>query len=294
MTILEFVILVLPTPTASLNLSTILSGSAFSIFLFLCLLSHDSSWSIEKLGGLFQASFLPQGMNNIFKILFIFLLCGSGCEEEGGSLGESYILFSDISFQVSLLGALPVIVYSNAETAKSTILVDNKGKSGVYMWTHKESGKKYVGSSVDLSKRFKVYYSKNRLVKHKTSYINNALLQHDYLAFSLTIIEYIDINNLSKEEARLLILRREQHYIDSLEPEYNILSKAGSSLGYKHTEESLTKISQIHKGRTVSTETKIKMSEAKTGENHPLFGKLHSAETKAILSEARLGLYHIM
>ncbi len=31
------------------------------------------------------------------------------------------------------------------------------------------------------------------------------------------------------------VLSREQYYIDLLKPEYNILQKAGSSLGYKHT-----------------------------------------------------------
>jgi hypothetical protein len=47
MTILDFIVLVLPIPLASLYLSTILSGSAFLIFVFTILL--DSS--IQILGG---------------------------------------------------------------------------------------------------------------------------------------------------------------------------------------------------------------------------------------------------
>jgi hypothetical protein len=51
-------------------------------------------------------------------------------------------------------------------------------------------------------------------------------------------LEYIDVSNLPKEEARKLILEREQYYLDLLKPEYNILKVAGSSLGFKHSEES--------------------------------------------------------
>lgn len=49
-------------------------------------------------------------------------------------------------------------------------------------------------------------------------------------------MEYIDVSNLPKEEARKLILEREQYYLDLLKPEY--FKVAGSSLGFKHSEES--------------------------------------------------------
>lgn len=38
------------------------------------------------------------------------------------------------------------------------------------------------------------------------------------------------------------VISREQYYIDLLKPDYNILQVAGSSLGYKHTEESKVQI----------------------------------------------------
>jgi len=111
------------------------------------------------------------------------------------------------SFQGSLLTA-PVIVYSNAETDKSRIFSDNK--AGIYQWTH-ISGKIYVGSAVDLSKRFRSYFSESYLNRYKSMYICNALLHHGHSSFSLTILEYTDISNLSLEKARILILEREQH-----------------------------------------------------------------------------------
>lgn len=99
-------------------------------------------------------------------------------------------------------------------------------------------------------------------------YIYKALLHHGFSAFSLTILEYIDISNLSKKEARKVILEREQYYFDTLNPEYNLLKIAGSSLGHKHIEETLAK---------------------RSGENNHFYGKSHTTETKALISKTFTG-----
>ena len=136
---------------------------------------------------------------------------------------------------------------------------------------------------MDLSRRFYSYYSLPEL-KRVDNYISRALILHTYSAFSLTILEYIDISNLSLEKARKLILEREQHYIDSLSPVYNINPIAGSRLGSRHTEE--TKVlmrklksdetkalmSQVYKGKTLFAETKLKLSITRSGENNVMFG----------------------
>jgi len=56
------------------------------------------------------------------------------------------------------------------------------------------------------------------------------LVKYGYSNFRLKILEYC-----APED----VLAREQYYIDLIKPEYNILSLAGSSLGYKHSAESL-------------------------------------------------------
>ncbi len=58
------------------------------------------------------------------------------------------------------------------------------------------------------------------------------MLKYGYSKFRLEILEYCSVENL---------LEREQYYIDLLKPEYNILAVAGSSLGYKHTKETIAK-----------------------------------------------------
>ena len=61
------------------------------------------------------------------------------------------------------------------------------------MWTHNVSGKRYLGSAFDLSKRMYLYFFIKYLECNKSIYISNALLHHGNSSFSLTILEYIDI-----------------------------------------------------------------------------------------------------
>jgi hypothetical protein len=154
--------------------------------------------------------------------------------------------------------------YENADTDKMDIFQDNKGKTGVYMWYNKKSGKSYVGSSIDLSIRFSSYYSLPYLIRRNSSYICNALFKDGYSQFSLTILEYIDIRNIPKDQIKELILEREQYYLNSLKPSYNILIKAGNSIGYKHSEESILKMSNVNNPMF-----------GKTGINHPTSKKVY-------------------
>jgi group I intron endonuclease len=71
-------------------------------------------------------------------------------------------------------------------------------------------------------------------LKKGKSIIYSSLLKHGLSNFKLEILEYCE-----KEK----VVSREQYYLDLLKPEKNILPTAGSSFGFKHTEESLTKMS---------------------------------------------------
>lgn len=114
-----------------------------------------------------------------------------------------------------------------------------------------------------MSKRIGDYYKKSEL-KRNNRPIHAALLKYGYENFKLEILEYCKADEL---------IEREQYYLDLIKPEYNILTKAYSLFGYKHTPENiakfkLKKISQEHKdilslthlGKVVSQETKDKLS----------------------------------
>ena len=62
--------------------------------------------------------------------------------------------------------------------------------------------------------------------------ISKALIKYGYSNFILEIIEFCKSSE---------VISREQYYINLLKPKYNILKVAGSTLGHKHTKESLKK-----------------------------------------------------
>nr|UPX02785.1 GIY-YIG endonuclease [Fusarium sp.] len=137
-----------------------------------------------------------------------------------------------ISLKTSNLN--PALKYLNADVDKFKIIKEIKGKAGIYRWINNTNGKSYVGSSVDLSKRLYRYYSLAHItVQSKHSLICKALIKYGYSKFSFKILEFCEKKN---------VLIREQYYIDLLKPEYNILLKAGSPLGYKHTDEAKVKM----------------------------------------------------
>jgi len=62
-------------------------------------------------------------------------------QNDANSLGR--IFLSSLYIDPWVLAAIiPIKTYSNAEQDKSTILADNKDKSGIYMWTNNINKKK--------------------------------------------------------------------------------------------------------------------------------------------------------
>jgi len=202
------------------------------------------------------------------------------------------ILF--ISRSYSFQSIVLIKSYNNADSMKLKIFEENKNKSGIYRWVNKENGKSYIGSSVNLTRRFYQYYNSKYLLS-TNMIICQALLKYGYSTFSLEILEYCEVKD---------VISREQYYLNLLQPEYNILENAGNLLGYKHSEESKKKISNsnsgkihseetklkisnIFRGKILSEETKLKISNALSGDNNPFFGKIHSEETKFKISKSK-------
>lgn len=156
---------------------------------------------------------------------------------------------------ISLCSIVPVISYPKVKKKKCrlSILKDNKGKSGIYKWTHIISGKCYVGSARDLSKRFKSYFSScylNREVQINNSIIYRSIIKYGYSCFSLDILDFCDLHS---------VIQKEQYYLDSLKPEYNLMKKAGSVLGFKHREASIKLIRAANIGGKDSNSAKKRL-----------------------------------
>lgn len=146
------------------------------------------------------------------KTIFIFGVIG--CRFYGSNRGSQGAM-------------IPVKCYENALLSKNQIFTENKNKSGIYRWVNKFNNNTYVGSGQDLAKRLGLYFKSSELNRFKRP-IHSALLKYGHENFQLEILEYVS----NKED----LIKREQFYIDSLTPEYNILKVAYSLAGYKHTD----------------------------------------------------------
>lgn len=171
--------------------------------------------------------------------------------------------------------------YLNPLEQRNEIFSDTKGKSGVYCWVNLINGKYYIGSGNVLSSRLSDYYQDWYYQTKGNVLIVRAILKYGMGNFALLILDFTEKENT---------LTREQYWINELKPEYNILSQANNSLGYKHTPESIELIRQKEPplGRIHSEEVRKAMSESRKGENNSFFGKNHSAETKAKFKEIAL------
>lgn len=139
--------------------------------------------------------------------------------------------------------------------------------SGIYYIRHTESGKTYVGSAVNIARRWKGHRCTLRTAKHSNSYLQAAWAKYGEDAFEWGVLERVD-------DPRRLI-EREQHWIDLLETSkrehgYNICKVAGNSLG-----------------RKASLETRLKHAERMRGNKHTAGKPLSVSHKKAISTALR-------
>lgn len=132
----------------------------------------------------------------------------------------------------------PVYFYEdlgNISTHKK-IIEDTKGLSGIYLILNKVTLDYYIGSASTnrINKRFA-----NHLV-HLTGskVLKNAVKKYKIKEFAFLILEIFP--DIVTQENNKKLLDLEDFYLKSLLPNYNILTEAGSSFGYKHSE--LTRI----------------------------------------------------
>jgi group I intron endonuclease len=171
-------------------------------------------------------------------------------------------------------------------------------KSGIYRISIGDGY--YIGSAVNLPKRLRCHLNALQAGRHINIHLQRAYDKHGECDF-----EILEIAN-----DKSLLIDREQYFIDSLRPRYNISPRAGSQLGFKHSSESRLKISQVQKGKIFSQEIRQRMSESKkgwsptpeqrknyslskvgkknpfyrAGERHPQFGTHRSKVTKMKIS----------
>lgn len=137
-----------------------------------------------------------------------------------------------------------VYVYENLELehTKNRINLETKGLSGIYMILNKITQDYYIGSAS--TNRIYSRFSNHLIYYRGSKIIKLAVQKYKLENFAFFILELYP-NVVTKENNKEL-LDLEDKYLKLFLPNYNILTEAGSSFGYKHTEIDRQKMKDIY------------------------------------------------
>lgn len=185
-------------------------------------------------------------------------------------------------------------------------------KNVIYKISNTINGRIYIGSAIDFNIRKRGHKSQLLNNKHHSKILQNFVNKYGFDRLIFEVVEYVDC----KEN----LLNREQYFLDTLKPFFNIYKIAGSRLGKKHTEATKQKVSlskknpsqelrdrlslaskgkkmteqikqklrDINLGKKMSEDSKLKMSLIAKGNKHSL-GTRCSDEKKLKISIANKG-----
>lgn len=162
-------------------------------------------------------------------------------------------------------------------------------KSGVYIIRNDVNKKQYIGSAINLKHRWRCHLCKLRKGTHPNKKLQYSWNKHGEENFTFEVILYISADCMLEVEQKLI----ENTASAKL---YNIRTNATSNLGFRHSEASKKKMSDARKGKNNHTfgkprdpEIIRKMNEARLKKPAYNKGKKMSEEQKLKISQARIG-----
>jgi group I intron endonuclease len=155
-------------------------------------------------------------------------------------------------------------------------------KSGIYKITCVPTGKIYIGSSKNLSRRVRRHFSKLSVNTHKNRYLQSAVDKYGLDSFRVDILEFCEVSELEA---------RELYYFEltgcyNRTVGFNMVKTPGG--GYCSGED------HYLYGKSMPEKTKKKLSNAHkwmAGENHNMYGARHSEETKIKIRNSMRGKF---
>ena len=186
----------------------------------------------------------------------------SNISEGDGSVIDKFLIEKNLN---------PNFIYEelNNKEIQNIIKKDTNNLSGVYLILNKQTLDYYVGSAS--TNKFYSRFYRHLINLTGSKIVKLAVKKYGLDKFAFIILELFSETVNVENNKKLLDL--EDFYLKSLLPNYNILTEAGSSFGYRHTEITRIKmkanyseerreaIGNLNKGKIFSEETLSKMRE---------------------------------
>ena len=165
----------------------------------------------------------------------------------------------------------------------------SKYNCGIYKITNINNGKYYIGSSININRRWHEHKRNLNKNKHNNIHLQKSWNKYGEASFLFEIIELVE------NEKDLIIC--EQQHLNSITPfnsmvTFNICKMAYSTLGIKHSNETKNKMSVSHNGTTHKKETIFKMIQIKTKQSENTKSKL-SKINKGKIAQNKQPIYQM-
>ena len=181
-----------------------------------------------------------------------------------------------------------VFIYENLsdKTVKSRILNDTRYLSGIYLILNKITFDYYIGSAS--TGRLYARFSNHLFNFNGSKVVKNAVKKDGISHFAFLVLELFP--EVVNKENNKKLLDLEDFYLKSLLPNYNILTEAGSSFGYKHTE--ITRLNMRAKYSEKRRLSINNLNKSKILPSIPIQGMKQSDLTKIIPDFTIQGIYN--
>lgn len=138
----------------------------------------------------------------------------------------------------------------------------------IYKATNLVNGKCYIGQTTNLAKR-KLRHKSNILDDKNSAYFYNAVRKYGWCNFTWEVLCECDTKELLNIRETMKIIVNHSHWTEC---GYNMTWGGEGSMGYKASEK-----------------TKKKLSDLSKGKNNPMYGKHHTDMAKRIISLKNVG-----
>lgn len=184
----------------------------------------------------------------------------------------------------------PVFIYEDLSNSsvKARVLNETRNLSGIYLILNKVTLDYYIGSAS--TGRFHARFSNHLFHFNGSKIVKNAVKKYGISSFAFMVLELFP--EIVNKENNKKLLDLEDFYLKSLLPNYNILTEAGSSFGYKHSEITRIKmktnyseqrrmtIGNLNKGKSFSPDTIELIRKAALSRTKPIYSEQAIANMK--------------